>query len=224
MSNRTTFLLLSLLILSAMLSGLILWERLPLQMAAHWNVADEVDGYTSRFWGVFLMPLIGLAMAILFWLIPRIDPLRENIARFRGMFNAFIVATVAFLLYLHFLTLLYNLGVHFAMSRMMLPAMAVLIYFAGELIRQAKRNWFIGIRTPWTLSDERVWTETHRLGSWLFKAAAVVILIAALLGRAASWISLAALLIAASVPIAYSYLLFERLRRAALATERKEDR
>lgn len=217
MSTRTAFWLIFTLILIALLSGVLLWDRLPLQMASHWNAADEVDGYTTRFWGVFLMPLISLGMAGLFWVIPLIDPLRENIARFRGMFNAFIVIVIAFLLYLHFLTLIYNLGVHFRMSRVLLPAMGVLIYFAGELIRQAKRNWFIGIRTPWTLSDDRVWAETHRLGSLLFKAAAVLIGVGAFLGEWGIWVVLGSILIAALVPLVYSYVLYERYRKEKIA-------
>lgn len=221
MSTRTAFLVILVLILVAIFGGVLLWDRLPLQMASHWNAADEVDGYTSRFWGVFLMPLVSLGLAVLFWAIPLIDPLRENIARFRRMFNTFIVIVIAFLLYLHFLTLIYNLGVHFRMSRMLLPAMGVLIFFAGELVRQAKRNWFIGIRTPWTLSDDRVWAETHRLGSFLFKAAAVVIVVGAFLGERGIWVVLGSLLIAALVPLVYSYLLFERYRKAARLQEKE---
>lgn len=221
MSTRTAFWIILTLILIAVLSGVWLWDRLPLQMASHWNAADEVDGYTTRFWGVFLMPLVSLVLAVLFWAIPLIDPLRENVARFRGMFNTFIVIVIAFLLYLHFLTLVYNLGVHFRMSRLLLPAMGVLIYFAGELVRQAKRNWFIGIRTPWTLSDDRVWAETHRLGSILFKAAAGVIVVSAFLGEWEIWVVLGSLLIASLVPLVYSYLLFERYRREAPIQEKE---
>ncbi len=219
MSTRTALFVIILLIAVATLSGLVLWERLPERMASHWNAADQVDGYTSRFWGVFLMPLISLGMTALFLVIPLIDPLRENIARFRGVFNTFIVILIAFMLYVHFLTLAYNVGIHFAMSRMMLPAMGGLLFFIGELIRQAKRNWFIGIRTPWTLSDDRVWGETHRLGSLLFKGAGVLTVVSAFIGAAGMWLMMGVLLIAVFVPIVYSYLLFERYRKEDSLTE-----
>lgn len=217
MSTRMALIVMIALILVAFMSGLLLWERLPAQMASHWNAADEVDGYLPRFWGVFLMPLISLGMAALFLVLPLIDPLRENVARFRGMFNLFIVILIAFLLYLHLLTLVYNLGIHFRLSRMMLPAMGVLIFFAGELLRQAKRNWFIGIRTPWTLSDDRVWAKTHHLGSILFKAAAGVIFLSIFLPGSGFWVVLSALLLAAFVPLGYSGWLYERYRKEALA-------
>jgi len=221
MSTRMTLIIMIILILLATLSGVLLWERLPAQMASHWNAADEVDGVLPRFWGVFLMPLLSLGMAAMFLVLPRIDPLRENIARFRGMFNLFIVILIGFLLYLHLLTLVYNLGVHFRLSRMMLPAMGVLIFFAGELVRQAKRNWFIGIRTPWTLSDDRVWAKTHRLGSILFKAAAGVILLSIFLPGSGFGVVLGALLLAAFVPLGYSYWLYERYRKEDRLAQQK---
>jgi uncharacterized membrane protein len=219
-----TLILIVVMLLAAMVSGWLLWDRLPAQMASHWNAADEVDGYLPRFWGVFLMPILTLVMAALFLVIPRIDPLRDNIARFRGVFNWFIVIVIAFLLYVYALTLIYNLGIPFRMSRMMLPAMGVLLYFAGELVRQARRNWFIGIRTPWTLSDERVWAETHRFGSLLFKAAGVLIFISAFLPGSAAWVVLGMVLLIAFVPLGYSYWLYERYRREACTPQGKEER
>lgn len=223
MSNRMALIVIIALILGAFLSGVLLWERLPAQMASHWNAADEVDGYLPRSWGVFLTPLISLGVAALFLVLPLIDPLRENVARFRRMFNLFIVILIAFLLYLHLLTLVYNLGVTSCLSRLMLPAMAVLIFFAGELMRQAKRNWFIGIRTPWTLSDDRVWAKTHHLGSILFKATAGVILLSVFLPGSRFGVVLGALLLAAFVPLGYSYWLFERYRKEGLVAQPTEE-
>ncbi|MFN3742117.1 MAG: DUF1648 domain-containing protein, partial [Anaerolineales bacterium] len=80
MSTRLTLTLSLLLIIGALILGAVLWSRLPDPMASHWNANDQVDGYTSRLWGVLLMPLIALAMLGLFLLIPQIDPLKANIA------------------------------------------------------------------------------------------------------------------------------------------------
>mgnify|MGYP003477413722 CR=1 FL=1 len=120
------------MLLAATLAGLLLWNRLPDQMASHWNVNDQVDGYTSKFWGVFLLPLITLAMLVLFLVVPSIDPLKANIAQFREAFNLFIVLIVAFMLYIYGLSLAWNLGyTDFEMSRAMLPAMGLLFIFVG---------------------------------------------------------------------------------------------
>jgi uncharacterized membrane protein len=98
------------MIAAATLAGSLLWNRLPDPMASHWNINDQVDGYTSKFWGVFLVPLITLGMFLIFLVIPAIDPLRANILLFREAFNLFIVLMVAFMIYVYGLSLAWNLG------------------------------------------------------------------------------------------------------------------
>ncbi|MFO3795789.1 MAG: SdpI family protein, partial [Anaerolineales bacterium] len=182
MSTRLTLTLSLLLIIGALILGAALWPRLPDPMASHWNAHDQVDGYISRLWGVLLMPLIALAMLGLFWLIPQIDPLKANIATFRPIFNLFIFLFLLFLFYLHALTLSWNLGYHFRMSQAMLPAMGLLFLLIAHLLRHAKRNWFIGIRTPWTLSSDHVWDKTHRIGAALFAICGILSMLGGLLG------------------------------------------
>ena len=164
MSSRNTVILTLVMIIGGLLLSLAVYPRMPEQVASHWNAADQVDGTMPRFWGAATMPIIALVMLGLFLVIPAIDPLRANIARFRGTFNTFVVLIVAFLLYVHVLTTLWNLGLQgFRMSTAMLPAMGLLFIFVGVLLRRAKRNFSIGIRTPWTLaSDEVVWLEGHQ--------------------------------------------------------------
>ena len=106
MSTRTTLILSLILIAAALGLSFAVYGRLPTAMASHWNANDQVDGSISRFWGAFLMPLLGLALLGLFMIVPAIDPLKANIARFRGFFNVFILVIMLFLLYLHVLTIL----------------------------------------------------------------------------------------------------------------------
>src|SRR5215204_3102983 len=175
MTTRTTTILVLFMIITATVAGVLLWNRLPDQMASHWNINDQVDGYMSKLWGVFMMPLITLGMFVLFLVVPSIDPLKANIAQFRDAFNMFIVLIVAFMLYIHALTLAWSLGyTDFKMSTSMLPAVGLLFVFMGFMLRKAKRNFFIGIRTPWTLSSDTVWDKTHQLGAVLFMASGVL--------------------------------------------------
>lgn len=212
MNTRTTTLLVLVLIALATLTGLALWDRLPDPMASHWNTYDQVDGYMSKFWGVFLMPLITLGMFLLFLVIPRIDPLKANIAQFREAFNLFIVLVVTFMVYLYFLTLIWNLGyTSFNMSEALLPALGVLFFFVGYLLRKSKRNFFIGIRTPWTLSSDRVWDETHRLGSVLFMISGALAFVGSLFGgEVAFWIVIGPILASTLITLVYSYVIYQR--------------
>jgi uncharacterized membrane protein len=212
MSTRTTTIVVLIMIAAATLAGLLLWNRLPDQIASHWNVNDQVDGYMSKFWGVFLLPLITLAMFILFRVIPLIDPLKANIAQFREAFNLFIVLLVGFMVYLYGLTLAWNLGYdNFRMSGAMLPAIGLLFIFIGFLMRQAKRNFFIGIRTPWTLSSDTVWNETHRIGAVLFIISGVMAFLGGFFGgTTAFWMMFAPIIGSTIFLLIYSYVLFQR--------------
>jgi uncharacterized membrane protein len=212
MSTRTTTIIVLLMLVGATLIGLLLWNRLPDPMASHWGPNDEVNGYISKFWGVFLMPLISLGMFLLFLIIPSIDPLKANIAQFRDVFNLFIVLIVAFMTYLYILTLRWNLGyTNFEMSKALLPAMGILFFFIGYMLRKAKRNFFIGIRTPWTLSSDYVWDETHRLGSVLFMVSGVLAFMGSFFGgMLAFWFLFVPLIGSTLITLVYSYVLYQR--------------
>ncbi len=141
------------IILVSFLIGVYLYPDMPDKMASHWNTNGMVDGYMPKFWGLFLMPVISILLFLAFILIPKIDPLKENIAKFRGYFDVFILLLFGFLFYLYMLTLLWNLDYRFDLIRLLAPAFGILIYYAGVMTENAKQNWFISIRTPWILSS-----------------------------------------------------------------------
>jgi len=216
MNTRLTTIIVLVLIIGATIAGVSLWNRLPDQMASHWNIDDQVDGYMSKFWGVFMMPLFTLGMFLLFLVIPAIDPLKANIAQFRGAFNLFIVLMVAFMVYIYGLTLAWSLGyAGFKMSGAMLPAIGLLFVFIGFMLRQARRNFFIGIRTPWTLSSDTVWNETHRLGAVLFMISGVLAFIGGFFGgTTAFWLMFIPIIGSTVFLLVYSYVLYRRETRA----------
>ena len=216
MTTRTTTILVLIMIAGAALAGLLLWNQLPEQMASHWNANDQVDGYMSKFWGAFLMPLVTLGMFSLFFIIPNIDPLKANIAQFRETFNLFIAFMVGFMVFVHALTLRWNLGyTDFGIGQSMLPAMGLLFIFIGFMLRKAKRNFFIGIRTPWTLSSDTVWDKTHQLGAVLFMASGVLAFIGGFFGgMTAFWMLFVPLIGSTIFLLVYSYVLYQRETKA----------
>ncbi len=216
MSTKTSTISALILVVIAVVIGLALWNQLPDPMASHWNVNNQVDGFMPKFWGAFLMPLITLGMLGLFILLPNMDPLKANIAQFRGSFNSFILLIVLFMLYMHGLTLAWNLGFqNFKMSSAMLPFLGVLFIFIGALLRKAKRNFFIGIRTPWTLSSDSVWDKTHQLGGILFSLSGVLAIFGSVFGgQAALWLLLVPLFASMLALFVYSYVLYRQEARA----------
>lgn len=107
-------------------------------------------------------------------LIPKIDPLKENIQKFRRYFDVFMLLLFGFLFYLYTLTLLWNLGYRFNIIQLLAPAFGLIIYYAGVMMENAKQNWFVGVRTPWTLSGESVWDKANRLAGRLFNVAGIL--------------------------------------------------
>ncbi|MGA2935342.1 MAG: SdpI family protein [Methanomicrobiales archaeon] len=190
--------------------AIVAYPYLPDRLASHWGVSGEVNGYLPKIWGLFIVPVISAALTLLFLLIPRIDPLGKNIAKFMDAYEQFVVIILAFLFYVSLLTILWNTGMRFSIGQVLSPAFAVLFYACGILIGKAKRNWFIGIRTPWTLSSDRAWDKTHAIGGKLFRIAGVLALGGILLPGIAWLFLLGPILLISGYLVVYSYLEYRR--------------
>ncbi len=198
------------IVILAFILGWYFYPLLPAQTASHWNAAGQVDGYMSGFWGAFLMPVVVLGMWLMFFIIPRIDPLKNNIEKFRKYFDGFVILILLYMIYIYGLTIAWNLGQQLNIVLWMTPAMAVLFYFIGVMMKHTERNWFVGIRTPWTLSSDKVWEKTHRLAGLMFKIAAVVSLLGVLFPDQAIYFILIPIAIAGLFPVIYSYFIFKK--------------
>lgn len=193
--------------------GIVLYPVMPAQMASHWNAAGEVNGHMSKFWGLFLMPLISIIILGFFLLIPKIDPLKENIAKFRGSFDRFVVLIELFFFYAYILTIFWNLGIKLNIATAIIPALAVLLYFVGDLVGKSKRNFFIGIRTPWTLANDEVWDKTNKLGGRLFKVAAILSLAGLIFpNKVGLFVVIGLILATALYTVIYSYIIWKKTK------------
>jgi len=210
---RKSEILILFLVVASFAVGIYIYPQMPERMASHWGMEGQVDGYLSKFWGVFLLPIIFLVMAILFIIIPRIDPLKNNIQQFRKYFDGFIILIFLFFLYIYGLTIYWNLGNVFNMTRFMVPAMAVLLYYCGILINNSKRNWSVGIKTPWTMSSDVVWDKTHKIGGKLFKASGIICLLGLIWPFSAMWFVLVPILASTVFVFIYSYLEYKKLNK-----------
>lgn len=142
-------------------------------VAVHFDGDGEPDKTTDKFQGLIVLPVISLGLFLLLKFIPRIDPLGDNVEEFRPALNWLAVFTVGFLAYIQGVVVAWNLGFHFDVSRAVVPAIAAMFYALGLLFERAERNWFVGLRTPWTLSSDDVWKKTHEKTAPLLKFSAV---------------------------------------------------
>jgi len=210
MSIRKNEIIILGIILFSFLFGIYLYPQMPEKIASHWNVQGQVDGYMSKFWGLFLMPLISAGLFLLFIAIPKIDPLKTNIEKFRKYYDGFITLIIIFLFYLYLLTIFWNMGIRFDIIQLLAPAFGILFYYCGILTENAKRNWFIGIRTPWTLSNDAVWDKTHKIGGKLFKISGIVVLFGIFFRNYALFFILVPVILVAIYTIIYSYVEYQK--------------
>jgi uncharacterized membrane protein len=207
--RKSEIIIFGIIILSFAIS-IYYYPQMPEKVASHWNAEGQVNGYMPKFWGLFLMPIISAGMLLLFILIPRIDPLKSNIQQFRKYYDGFVVLIMVFLFYLHLLTIFWNSGYTFNMITFLSPAFAILFYYSGILIENAKRNWFIGIRTPWTLSSDKVWDKTHKIGGKLFKVAGILSLFAIFFENYAILVIVVPVIIVSIYTVVYSYFEYQK--------------
>ncbi|MGI5991698.1 MAG: SdpI family protein [Methanosarcina sp.] len=207
--RKPTAIITGLVFLSFIIS-IYFYPNMPESMATHWNIQGEVDGYMSKLWGVFFMPLMITGLAGLFLVIPRIDPKRENIVKFRKYYDGFVIFLIFFMLAIHLQVLLWNKGIRISPNAMLPAGIGLLFYYIGVLMENAERNWFIGIRTPWTLSSDRVWRQTNRLGGKLFRAAGIAAMLGAFFPELAIYFILVPSLSIAGFTFVYSYLEYKK--------------
>ncbi|PKM83452.1 MAG: hypothetical protein CVU89_01395 [Firmicutes bacterium HGW-Firmicutes-14] len=202
-----------LLLAASFIYGIYVYPSLPDQVPSHWNIQGEVDGWSTPFWGAFGMPLLNLGMYIMFFLIPRIDPKKEKYAKFRGAYNAFRYALHLLLAGLFVVIMMAARGMEPDVDRLVPMGVAILFIIIGNYMGKIQKNYFFGIRTPWTLDNEEVWRKTHRMAGPLWVGGGLVSLIGAVFGgKTASVVFFSALAIMVVVPTVYSYFAFQRLK------------
>ena len=194
----------------SLLITLFFYDSMPENLAIHWNIAGNADGFGPKGIFAFVLPALAFIVPILMLFIPRLDPLRANIEKFRTSYDLFCIAITAFLVYINAISIYYNLGNAFSFTQFMAPAFGVLIFATGHMVGVAERNWFIGIRTPWTLSSEKVWKKTHKLGGKLFKAAGVITLIAIVLPAYGIFFVIVPVLVFTVYALVYSYQEYQK--------------
>jgi uncharacterized membrane protein len=213
MNPRFVGTLMIILAIACFAAGIIVYPYLPATIVSHWSASGIANGTMGKFWGTFMLPIIMLVLIGLWSLLPVIDPLAPGFKGFRYIYDFIFFLAVAFLAYVYALTLGANTGLGIDVSTMLLPALAVLIFSLGALLPHTKRNWFVGIRTPWTISSDVVWKRTHRLGGALFEISGLIILAATFFPHAAEfWFILLPVMLSAVISVVYSYLLYRKER------------
>lgn len=204
------------LIVLAFTISIILYRRLPDPMPTHWNMQGQVDGYSSRLVGAFLMPLIMIAIAALIPVLPKIDPRGANYEKFDTAYFTIMNATITLMFVIHVFALAAAIGFSVSVGRLIPTAVGLLFIVIGNIFPRIRPNWMVGIRNPWTLSSDRVWERTHRLGGYLMLGLGVLLLLSGPLAPStATFILVLVGTVAVGIGITiYSYVLWKQEKRA----------
>jgi len=157
-----------LLVVLAIIASFYFYANFPEQVPIHWNVAGEVDNYGSKAIGAFLFPGIILGMYLLFLILPFIDPKKDRYKEFSKVYHIFKNIIILFMIAIYFISSSNSLGYSISIELWIPILVGLLFIIMGSYMPKIKPNWFIGIRTPWTLSSEEVWNKTHRFGGKIF--------------------------------------------------------
>lgn len=191
-------------------AGLVAWPSLPDAMTIHWNAAGEANGVSSKAFGVYFVPFLSAFLAALLFWVPEIDPIASGFKTFRKEYDGLVLMIVGFMVLVQGLVLAWNLGMHVDFIHILGPGIGLLCYYLGTIMPRMKRNHFAGIRTPWTLSSDRVWDATHRHGGDLFRLSGVLAGLGAFFPEYALLLILVPIGFSSLWVMAYSYIVFRR--------------
>ena len=204
------------LVVLAWVVSAALYPRLPATIPIHWNIHGKVDGYGPR-GTIFVMPGMMVFLLGLFWVLPFLSPRSFEVDSSRKTYLFIVVLSTAMMGYIHAVILYASAhGGQVDLGRALVGGTSLFFAMLGNVLGRVRRNFYMGIRVPWTLASERVWNDTHRVAAWAFVAcglAGAVIALAGLPPVAA----FAALAVALVVPVVYSFVHYKQLeRRGAL--------
>ena len=204
------------LILSLILLGFVLgayfYPSLPDKVPTHWNASGEVNGYGSKLFGAFGLPGISLGTYLMYLLLPYIDPKRKNYADFKSTYQFLKYLIIIFFLGLEVMTLLIASGVIVNKPIFIQLMISLLFILIGNVMGRFKHNYFIGVRTPWTLANEEVWRKTHRLAAPLWVLGGIINILLAFMGTNYTGIGFIVIIAVISiVPIGYSYIAYRQI-------------
>lgn len=187
------------------------YPQLPDPMPIHWNAAGEVDGYMSKRWGAALLPGTAAFMLLVMKLALLLSPKQyrtDELVLYTALFQ---VLLTAFLCTIAVLVLLESLGHDTRLDRVIFAGIGLILMVVGGILGRVRKNFFLGIRTPWTMRNDEVWDRTHRLGGKLFMLAGLLLVINAFV-RLDLRLTLPAVVVLMLIPVVYSWIIYRQLR------------
>ncbi len=216
--SRPYWIIAGLLTLAAWALAAWLYTGLPQRVPIHWNIEGKVDGWGDKSWATFLMPGMMIGFLILFAFLPALSPRHFEVDSFRSTYLYIMVLTTGLFAYMNGVILLgtwqeVREGPKFMdIGRVMMAGIFLFFAFLGNVMGKVRKNFYIGIRVPWTLASDRVWNDTHRLAAWLMVAVGVIGFLLIIAG-VSPMVAIGLLLGSMLIPVVYSFVHYKALER-----------
>jgi uncharacterized membrane protein len=198
-----------LLIAGMFLLAALSWSSAPAAIPVHWGPSGQVNRYGGRVEGLLLLPAMSLGIYLLMLVLPQLDPGRANYRLFAGPYAVIRLAVLVVMAVIYGATHLYIRGYALAINTVVPLVVGGMLIIIGNYMGKIRPNWFVGLRTPWTLSSKRSWVRTHHMGGWLFIAMGLGLIVTGAIAQSWAFTALMALMLGSVAWIfVYSYLVW----------------
>ena len=164
-----------LLVAGMFIAAAMVWPMAPESFPVHWNIRGEVDRYGGKFEGLLLLPLIASGIYLLMRVLPLLDPGKANYPSFQSAYLLIRGSILLLMAVIYSCTVLVAFGYKIDIGTVIPVLVGLLFVVLGNVMGKIRPNWFVGVRTPWTLSSRHSWNKTHRLAGWLFVVMGLVV-------------------------------------------------
>lgn len=204
--NKKTLILTSIIILLPIISGIILWDKLPDTMAIHFGVDNEANGFSSKFFAVIGLPVVLLAIHLFSAIVTAKDPRKQNISD--KMYNLVLWIAPCISLFVGVLMYAYNLGMKINITLFAYIFVGMIFIIIGNYLPKIRQNYTIGIKLPWTLANEQNWNKTHRMAGIIWIIIGIILMLTTFIGLFNNVLAIiGVILTAVIVPGVYSFFL-----------------
>jgi uncharacterized membrane protein len=202
------------LVVVSIILSVYFYRHFPARVPIHWDVSGNVNSWGSRSVAAFVLPAILVVLFFLFEWLPMIDPRKDRYAEFTKVYTIIKTSIMSVLFAIYLAASLSGLGYPISIGFWVPFVIGLLFIVLGNYFGKIRNNYFVGIRTPWTLANEEVWNKTHRLGGKLFMLGGIMLLCTGFEPVALRLpLFIVVIVIAAVLPIGYSYILYKRLQK-----------
>ena len=212
MTNKITLVIGGILVALNLIAGFLAYPHLPEKVPVHWNIAGEVDRWGSSWQGAFMIPLIILGLYLLFIFLPKIDPKKKSYIQMGRAYGSITLVIMFVFTIIYFGTLGATMGYLENLPSIVMIGVGTMLLVIGNYMGKLKHNYFVGIRTPWTLANEEVWYKTHRMAGPFWMVGGLLYIATSLM--ASSYLMIAIVItifILVFIPTVYSFVIFKRL-------------